>query len=111
MTRDERIAFQEKATTFNEYNEPIETWTNIGVDPQMWAEAIPKTGNEDYRGEQKSGFQRYAFNVLHRKDLGIQMRIYWDDRYWDIRSIETYRKKGRNNELLITAEWTQGKYA
>lgn len=109
--RDERIAFQEVTTTRNDYNEPVETWANITTTPEMWAKAIPKTGNEDYRGEQKSGFQRYDFNILHRKDLDIQMRVFWDNRYWDIRSIETYRKKGRNNELLITAEWTQGKYA
>ena len=110
MNRRERITFEEETVTYNDYNEEITSWSEIGTTPSMWAKAIPKTSNEDHRDNQKSGFQRYNFNILHRNDLDIQMRIRWDGRYWDIKAVETLHKEPRNKELLITAEWTQGKY-
>lgn len=111
MKRRERITFQEENQTYDsDTNEPITAWADIATTPTMWAKAMPRTGNEDFRDDQKAGFQRYDFNVLHRDDLDVQMRIRWDGRSWDIKAIETLHKQPRNKELLITAEWTQGKY-
>jgi len=111
MNRRERITFEESTTTYDpDTNEQIDSWAQIATTPTMWARAIPKTSNEDHREIQKGGFQRYNFNVLHRTDLDIEMRISWDGRLWDIKAIETLHKEPRNKELLITAEWTQGKY-
>lgn len=110
MKREERITFQEESTTYDEYNQPVTTWANIATTPTMWARAKPRTGNEDFRGDQKSGFQRYDFNVLHRTDLSIQMRISWDGRFWDIKAIEPRHDSGRNKSIEITAEWRQGQY-
>lgn len=109
--RRERITFQESTETYDpDTNEPIDSWANIGTTPTMWARAIPRTGNEDFRGDQKAAFQRYDFEILHRTDLDEEMRISWDGRFWDIRAIETLHKEPRNKKLLVTAEWTQGKY-
>lgn len=110
MKRRERITFQEKTTTYNEVNEPVETWGDLSDTPTMWAKAMPRTGNEDFRNNQEGGFQRYDFNILHRDDLDVQMRISWDGRLWDIVAIETLHKEPRNKELLITAEWKQGQF-
>lgn len=109
MKRRERILFQRKSVTFNTYNEPVTTWNNISSTPEVWAEVIPRTSNEDFRDKQKAGFQRYNFTILYRDDLDIEMRISWDGRLWDIKAIETLHKEPRRSKLLITAEWTQGK--
>lgn len=110
MKKDERITIQESSTTYNDYNEEVTTWANISDTPTMWAEPLPRTGNEDFQDSQKTGFQRYDFKVLWRGDLDVEMRINWDGRYWDIQAIEPLHKGDRHKELLITAEWTQGQY-
>lgn len=111
MKRDERITFQEKSETYNDSNEPVVTWANISTDPTMWAEAMPRTSNEDFTGNQKSGFQRYNWKILYRSDLDVTMRISWDSRFWDIVAIEPLHKDDYRKHLLITAEWKQGQYA
>lgn len=107
--RDERITFQEKTVSVDaNTNEPTETWTDKDT---MWAKAIPRTANEDFRGDQRSGFQRYDWNILHRDDLSVMMRVKWDSRYWDIKAIEPLHKADRRKEMLITTEWREGQYS
>lgn len=110
MKRDEVITFQEETTTYDEYNQPIKAWADIATTPKMWAKATPLTGSEDFRNVQEQGFQRYQFKVLHRDDLDIQMRISWDGKFWNIRSITRVQNMQRNKMLEIIAEWEQGNY-
>lgn len=110
MKREERITFQEATITHNDLNEEIKTWANIATAPTMWAEASPRTGREDFAGEQKHGFQRYQFKVLWRSDIDEQMRVSWNSKFWDIRSVTPVHKGNRHTELEIIAEWRQGQY-
>lgn len=106
--RDERITFQEKTVSVDaNTNQPTETWADKAT---MWAKAIPRTGNEDFQGDQRTGFQRYDWNILHRDDLTVQMRVLWDSRYWDIKAIEPLHKQARRKEMIITTEWREGQY-
>lgn len=110
--RQERITFQEKTiTTDPDTNEPTESWANLADTPTMWAKAIPRTGNEDFRGDQRSGFQRYDWKILHRDDLDVTMRVSWDSRFWDIKAIEPLHKEAYRKEMLITTEWREGQYS
>lgn len=108
MKREERITFQEYTTMYDNYNQPVESWADIATDPTMWAEASPRTGNEDFQAVQDQGFQRYQFKVLYRDDLDVQMRIQWNGKTWNIRSVTPIHKGARHKELEIIAEWQQG---
>lgn len=112
MKRDERITFQQKTTTYDSNtNEPTETWANVSTSPTMWAKVTPKTATEDYRGDMEGGFRRNDFEVLHRSDIGVENRISWDGKTWDIRGVEMRRDTDRNKILVITAEWRQEQFA
>ena len=106
MRREERITFQEKTQTgTNDFNEPIYSWGNISTTPTVWAEANPRTANEDFQQVQDQAFQRYQFKILWRDDLDVQMRIQWNGKNWNIRSITPIHSEPRNKELEIIAEW------
>lgn len=106
MKRDEHITIQEKVTTYDDdTNEPVEKWDDVAT---VWAKATPRTGNEDFQQVQEQAFQRYQFKILHRDGLDISMRIQWDNKNWNIRSITRVQNEIRRKELEIIAEWKQG---
>lgn len=103
MRRDEQITIQQEVTTYDSNNNPIQTWNDVAT---MWAEATPRTGGEDFN-QALQGFQRYQFKILHRDGLDVQMRIQWDGKTWNIRSITRVQDEMRNKELEIIAEWKE----
>lgn len=108
--RSERITFQEKTATRSASGSSEYSWANLSDTPTMWAEAMPRTSNEDFSSDQEGGFQRYIFKVLWRDDLSEKMRVSWNGKYWNIRSVTPIHKGDRHKETEIIAEWREGYY-
>lgn len=110
MRNNERITFQELSTTQNAVNDEVETWSDISSNPTVWAEAMPRTTNEDFTGEIRQPMQRYQFKIRWRDDIDETNRITWNGKKWNILSVTPIHKGHRHKELEIIAEWRKGYY-
>jgi SPP1 family predicted phage head-tail adaptor len=96
--RDQRIIIQEGTTSKDEYNQDVETWATFAT---VWAEVKDSPGNEQYQADQLTAVRTTWFNVRYLDGLAEKMRILYDDRYYNIKSIE---RPDRKRSLILKAE-------
>lgn len=81
----------------------VESWTEIDVDPTVYARRKELPGNEHVVDNQVKFFQKTQWIVDYRSDLNTQMRVTKDSRVFEILSItEPDMGRGTYLEVLTT---------
>ena len=96
--RDRQITIQEKVVTTNEFNEEVVTWSTLAT---MWAKVTESHGGESYQSDQLTESRMTVFDIWYRSGLTTEMRITYNERVYDIRSII---EPDRRRSLKIKAE-------
>src|SRR5574343_1217799 len=83
---DRRITLQTRTVAANEYNDPIETWTDLAT---VWAMVeYPKTHSEEvYMDNVNIAVTATEFTIRYRDDYGFVERISYNDELYDIERI------------------------
>lgn len=82
-------------------------WESLPKRGKVWAAISTDKGAEQYQAEKKTPVQYNIFRIHYREDINATMTVLYQDRRWDITSIQELR---RRRGLLIYATWTQGQY-
>lgn len=81
---DRLITIQDKVTTTNSFNEPVATsWSDVAT---VYAKVEEDIGHESYQSDQLTERQLVSFTIHYRTDIDVQMRIEYNERYYDIKS-------------------------
>lgn len=94
-----RITVQKKTITYDSYNQPIETWKDTYT---IWAEVLTSGGGEFYAAQKVNAETQAVFNVRYTKSIGVLDRINYDNRIFEILSVNDVNA-GRT-ELQISAK-------
>lgn len=94
---DRRITIQERTTTKDDYNQDVVTWSTFAT---VWAKIQENIGGESYQADQLTA-SRFDHFTIRYAAVTETMRILYNDRFYDIRSIQ---KPDRNRYLVIKAE-------
>ena len=79
-----RIRIEEFTTSPDAYGEPIKTWAAMD---HAWAEVRPLTVNERFQAQQINREVSLKMRLRYRTDITEQMRVLFDDEYYDIQGI------------------------
>ena len=96
--RDRKIIVQRATVTQNEFNEPVEAWTELVT---LWARERPLKGQERFNSPQILGERVSTFETLFYPGITIKDRISYDGLYWNITNIA---EQGRGEGLAISAQ-------
>jgi len=104
---DRLIRFQQDSgSTRSASGQVIPNWEDID-NPEEYAMVHSFRGDESFMADKKSATRRRNIVIWYRDDITEMMTILYDDKRWDIRSIEEI---GRREGLSIEMSWTQGQY-
>jgi len=95
---DRRIVIQRYGSTPDEYNQSIPAWITLAT---VWASVEDRGGGESFQADQLTAYRNTVFTVRYLSTIREQMRILYNDRYYNIRLIKS---PDRNRSLEITAE-------
>jgi SPP1 family predicted phage head-tail adaptor len=95
---DRRITVQSLTQTRDAYGAPVDTWASFAV---VWAKEKPIRGDEYFAAQQMTAKVDTVFTIRWLSGLLETMRISYDGKYWDIRSIN---ELGRRAGMEIYAE-------
>lgn len=99
---DRRITIQEPVISQDDYGEPVVTgWADVAT---VWAQVVPVSGREYFDATAVRAEKTTRFRIRWRSGLTEAMRIVYDGRNYDIRSIV---ELGRREGLEIRAEATE----
>lgn len=100
---DRRIEIlRQQETGRNEVNEPIMGWVAIA---EVWASARPNRGAERFEAQQLVGSAVMTFQIRYRGDVGIEDRIGFKGRTWDIHDVrEIGREVGTEIDATARAD-------
>ena len=95
-----RIVIQQPTETRDSVYGGIEsTWATF----RTWhAAVLPSVGNEQFTEGRERALRQVAFRMRWTSGITPKMRISWDDRIFDITSIQNIEE--RNSELMIQTE-------
>lgn len=97
--RDRQIQIQRAVKTSNEYNEEeISRWETVAT---VWAKVTESQGGETYQSDQLTESRMTVFDIWYNSCVNVEMRIAYNDRYYEIRSII---EPDRRRSLKIKAE-------
>lgn len=101
---DRQIMFVQKVIGSGAANEDaLQSWEKIDEDPQVWAKVDQRPGGEVVVADQIQSTMNTSFIVDSRGDLKPEMRIIYNEKYFNILSIAEH-EGSRNGFLLIAAE-------
>lgn len=97
---NKRITIQSKTTTYNSYNEPIETWADKTT---IWS-AITTTGGSEFYAAQKLNVETSAvFTIRFINGITALDRIKYGSKIYEILGSPN-NLNGKNKELQISAK-------
>ena len=102
---DQRIEIQSQTLTKDSYGQDIPTWTTFAT---VWADVIPLEGRQ-LPAEERYVALRKTENVLYRvklrnlPNLTIDMRVLYEAKYYDIKSIQRLGRK-EGHQLFIALQ-------
>lgn len=99
-SRKERITIQRATITYNEFNEPVETWADLTT---VWAKRQDASAGETYRAQEVGAQITMRFTVLKNSqiaDVSAKDRISYDGRTFNITGV---REVKRNRWIEIDA--------
>lgn len=94
-----RITIQAKTVTYNTYNEPIASWTDIET---IWAQVLTSGGGEFYAAQKLHAETSAVFKVRYTSRINVNQRIKFGNRYFDILNIAD--PDGKRIDLLIAGK-------
>jgi SPP1 family predicted phage head-tail adaptor len=102
MSRDrkERVTIQRATITYNQFNEPVETWADLAT---VWAKRMDASAGESYRAQEVGAQITTRFTVLRTSviaNVNPKDRISYDGRTFNITAV---REVKRNRWLEIDA--------
>ena len=104
---DRVVLFQQRIGTRLPNGQIVQGWEDIPTIPKQWASMRTDRGKEEYQAEKKTVLQHIILKVHYRPDLDSAMSVVFENRRWDITSIqELQRRRG----LLVHCTWTDGQY-
>lgn len=83
-TLKRRIRIETATTSPDSFGEPIKTWAVLD---HVWAEVLPLTAREQFQAQQVNRDIALKIRVHYRDDITEQMRLIFDDEYYDIQGI------------------------
>jgi len=102
---DRRITLQRYAITYNENNEPLETWTDFAT---VWASANPVSDGERIRAAEVGATISMRFQIRYSSQvdaLNPKDRVRFDGRIFDISGIkELERREGLEISAAAAAD-------
>lgn len=58
------------------------------------ANVVLDSGDELFQADQKQNLYRYTITIRHQDGVGSAMRIYWNDQWLDILSLQNMEQRG-----------------
>ena len=95
-----RVTVQSLAVAQNEFNEEIETWSDLAT---VWARVQPMPGREFFAGSETMDQQPVVFTFRKRGGITLDektRRLVWDSKNYDITSISDVAGRGRDWEVV-----------
>lgn len=103
---DRLLRFQQDNGNRSASGQVEQDWQDIN-EPNEWGMVHSFSGDENYMADKKSATRTRKAVIWYRDDINEMMTILYDDKRWDIKSIEEI---GRREGLSIEIKWTQGQY-
>jgi SPP1 family predicted phage head-tail adaptor len=95
---DRRITIESLTQTRDAYGATVDTWTTFAT---VWAKKRDIRGDEYFAAQQMNAKVDSVFTIRWLSGVLQTMRISYDSKYWDIRSIN---ELGRSEGMEIYAE-------
>lgn len=99
---DRRVKLWKATVTYNELNEPVETFV---LHASLWANVIHFSAKEIYDAESVRACKYAKIIIRYRTDVDEQDRIEHDGQMWKIQGVT---EMGRREMLELMAEFTEG---
>lgn len=93
----EKIIIQSSTETRTGSGAVTNTW---GTFATLWAAVEPMTGREFFQVDQLSAERTIKFVVRYKAGITAKMRISWNSRTFDIRSIINTKQRNRSMQLI-----------
>lgn len=91
-----KIDFLQRSNGYDDYGEPIDTWTNFKTG--IWASKEPLLGNEYFNALTTDTKVEVKFNMRYVEGITNEMRIQHGEEVYEI--LSAINVKGLNRELL-----------
>lgn len=95
--RNKRVIIQSSAETRDSYGAAIETWNTY---KSVWANISPDSNNEKLLSDTIDTSSRLKITINYFDGLTHKMRILYNDRVFNIKSI--INREERNRDLVLT---------
>ncbi|MBI3419259.1 MAG: phage head closure protein [Proteobacteria bacterium] len=93
----EKLSLQEETRVADTGGGASLSWSEVA---SVWGAVEPLSGHENIQGEGLSSVQLYKILLRYRGELGVSMRVVWDSRVLNIRSLREVDARGRLLEIL-----------
>ncbi len=93
---DRKITIQQLTTTYNDYGEPVESWSDLAT---VWTEVKQQSAREMWEAGKVSETEM-MFRIRYRSGIDSTCRVVYDSTNYDITGV---REIGRKNGLEIQA--------
>ena len=80
----ERVTIQAKTVTFNTYNEPIETWSDLAT---LWAAFSDQNGKELSVAQKLYSSVTAVIAIRYRSDITVLHRVLTGSRVYEIHAV------------------------
>jgi SPP1 family predicted phage head-tail adaptor len=102
---DRQIIFIQKVIGTGAANEDaVNGWELIEEDPQVWAKVRQSPGSEVVVADQIQSTMSTSFIIDYRTDITTEMRIIYNEKYFNIISPPAEHEGSRGMYLLIMAD-------
>ena len=91
---DRKITIQQPTTTYNDYGEPVESWSDLA---SVWAEVKQQSAREMWESGKVSEVEA-MFRIRYRSGIDSTYRVVYDNTNYDITGV---REIGRQDGLEI----------
>lgn len=95
----ERITIQQPARVADAHGQMVETWTTFAT---VWAAIEPLQGREFFSAQQENAETKTRIRIRYREGVMPDMRVVYDSRYYNIRSVINPREHDREMQLMCT---------
>jgi SPP1 family predicted phage head-tail adaptor len=99
MGRSNKIVIQRKTTTYNEYNEPIDSWSDLGW---FWAKVTTTGGGAFYAAQKLNETMSCLFTVRYTSLIDVMDRVVFGGKTFEILALNDV--DARHADLQITAK-------
>ena len=96
-----RITFQEPTITKDAGGAQKAGWTDIALNPTVWARWVAAHGQEVTGSEALRSSQRAVVTIRYRADVLPAWRVMKDEEAWEILSVDPVQDRNEWTELVV----------